>query len=112
MALLARAAEGSMRDALSLMDQLIAFGGGRCERGQCAHRCSAPSIAAMWAGSSMRWRAADGAALLAEVQELDRDAPDYDRALIELATLPAAHSHRANRARSGASGRGVRCRRC
>src|ERR1700729_422264 len=28
-ALLARAAEGSMRDALSLMDQLIAFGGGK-----------------------------------------------------------------------------------
>src|SRR6202047_4921001 len=28
MALLSRAAEGSMRDALSLMDQLIAFGGG------------------------------------------------------------------------------------
>jgi DNA polymerase-3 subunit gamma/tau len=34
LALLARAAEGSMRDALSLMDQLIAFGGGSVERSQ------------------------------------------------------------------------------
>jgi DNA polymerase-3 subunit gamma/tau len=30
---------------------------------------------------------ADGAGLLAEVAELDRDAPDYDRALIELAAI-------------------------
>jgi DNA polymerase-3 subunit gamma/tau len=29
----------------------------------------------------------DGAAMLAEVRDLDRDAPDYDRALIDLATL-------------------------
>ncbi|HTB90391.1 MAG TPA: DNA polymerase III subunit gamma/tau C-terminal domain-containing protein, partial [Steroidobacteraceae bacterium] len=29
----------------------------------------------------------DGAALLAEVRELDRNAPDYDRALVDLATL-------------------------
>src|SRR6202035_1414571 len=29
----------------------------------------------------------DGAALLAEVRELDRDAPDYDRALVDLAAL-------------------------
>src|SRR6202043_1450753 len=33
MALLARAAEGSMRDALSLLDQLIAFGGGTLNEG-------------------------------------------------------------------------------
>jgi DNA polymerase-3 subunit gamma/tau len=31
--LLSRAAEGSMRDALSLLDQLIAFGGGKVEEG-------------------------------------------------------------------------------
>ena len=29
----------------------------------------------------------DGAALLNEVRELDRDAPDYDRVLVDLATL-------------------------
>ena len=84
--LLARAAEGSMRDALSLMDQLIAFGGGALneantrsmlgtiDRGHVARILHALSVQ-------------DGPALLAHVQELDRDAPDYDRALIELAAF-------------------------
>src|ERR1700749_352748 len=85
-ALLARAAEGSMRDALSLMDQLIAFGGGAIsetnartmlgtiDRGLVARRVEAVA----------RW---DGPGLLAEVNEMDRDAPDYDRALLDLAAL-------------------------
>jgi DNA polymerase III subunit gamma/tau len=85
-ALLSRAAEGSMRDALSLMDQLIAFGGGALsevnarsmlgtiDRGHVGRLVEAVSRG-------------DGAALLAEVRELDRDAPDYDRALVDLATL-------------------------
>jgi DNA polymerase-3 subunit gamma/tau len=85
-ALLSRAAEGSMRDALSLMDQLIAFGGGAIsevnarsmlgtiDRGHVGRLVEAVSRG-------------DGAALLAEVRELDRDAPDYDRALVDLATL-------------------------
>jgi DNA polymerase III subunit gamma/tau len=86
LALLARAAEGSMRDALSLLDQLIAFGGGALteagaramlgsiDRGHVAQIVDALSLA-------------DGAGLLARVSELDRDAPDYDRALVELAAL-------------------------
>jgi DNA polymerase-3 subunit gamma/tau len=85
-ALLARAAEGSMRDALSLLDQLIAFGGdavnevnaramlGTIDRGHVGRLIDALSRA-------------DGAALLAEVRELDRGAPDYDRALVEVAAL-------------------------
>jgi DNA polymerase-3 subunit gamma/tau len=85
-ALLSRAAEGSMRDALSLMDQLIAFGGGAVseanarsmlgtiDRGHVGRLVEALSLG-------------DGGALLAEVRELDRDAPDYDRALVDLATL-------------------------
>ncbi len=85
-ALLSRAAEGSMRDALSLMDQLIAFGGGAIsevnarsmlgtiDRGHVGRLVEAVSRG-------------DGAALMAEVRELDRDAPDYDRALVDLATL-------------------------
>jgi DNA polymerase-3 subunit gamma/tau len=86
LALLARAADGSMRDALSLLDQLIAFGGGAVnevnarsmlgtiDRGHVGRLVEAVSRG-------------DGAALLAEVRELDRDAPDYDRALVELAAL-------------------------
>jgi DNA polymerase III subunit gamma/tau len=86
LALLARAAEGSMRDALSLLDQLIAFGGGK------VNEVDARSML----GTIDRGHVArlvdtiargDGAALLAEVQELDRDAPDYDRALVELAAF-------------------------
>jgi DNA polymerase-3 subunit gamma/tau len=85
-ALLARAAEGSMRDALSLLDQLIAFGGGALseantrsmlgtiDRGHVLKIVEALSIE-------------DGPGLLAQVRELDRDAPDYDRALVDLAAL-------------------------
>jgi DNA polymerase-3 subunit gamma/tau len=84
--LVARAAEGSMRDALSLLDQLIAFGGGALneanaramlgtiDRGHVARLIDALARA-------------DGPALLAEVKELDRNAPDYDRALVELAAF-------------------------
>jgi DNA polymerase-3 subunit gamma/tau len=86
LSLLARAAEGSLRDALSLLDQLIAFGGaalteantramlGTIDRGHVARIVEALSLG-------------DGPALLAQVQELDRDAPDYDRALVELAAF-------------------------
>jgi DNA polymerase III subunit gamma/tau len=86
LALLSRAAEGSMRDALSLLDQLIAFGGGALteadaramlgtiDRGHIARIVEALSMG-------------DGAALMARVGELDRDAPDYDRALVDLAAF-------------------------
>jgi DNA polymerase-3 subunit gamma/tau len=85
-ALLARAAEGSMRDALSLMDQLIAFGGGALNEVN-----TRSMLGTIDRGHVTRILDAlsrqDGPALLAQVQELDRDAPDYDRALIELAAL-------------------------
>lgn len=55
--LLARAARGSMRDALSLTDQAIAFGNGELvEAG--SGRCSAASIAAMCSASSRHSRKA------------------------------------------------------
>jgi DNA polymerase III subunit gamma/tau len=85
-ALLARAAEGSMRDALSLLDQLIAFGGGRVNEidaramlGTIDRGHISRLVDALARG--------DGAALLAEVQVLDSNAPDYDRALTELAAF-------------------------
>ena len=85
-ALLARAAEGSMRDGLSLMDQLIAFAGGKLtevntrsmlgtiDRGHVTRILDALSRQ-------------DGPGVLAQVQELDRDAPDYDGALVELSAF-------------------------
>src|ERR1700676_5571621 len=85
-ALLARAAEGSMRDALSLLDQLIAFGGGRLDEADT--RAMLGTIDRGHVGRLIEALArADGPALLAEVKELDRDAPDYDRALVELAAF-------------------------
>ncbi|MDP9010729.1 MAG: DNA polymerase III subunit gamma/tau [Pseudomonadota bacterium] len=85
-ALLARAAEGSMRDALSLLDQLIAFGGGAIN--EVNARSMLGTIDRGHVGRLIdALSQADGAALLAEVRDLDRAAPDYDRALVELATL-------------------------
>jgi DNA polymerase-3 subunit gamma/tau len=85
-ALLARAAEGSMRDALSLLDQLIAFGGGTLNEADA--RVMLGTIDRGHVGRLIDALArADGSALLAEVKELDRDAPDYDRALVELAAF-------------------------
>jgi DNA polymerase-3 subunit gamma/tau len=86
LALLARAADGSMRDALSLLDQLIAFGGaalqeadaramlGSIDRNHVIRLIDALSLG-------------DGAGMMAEVRDFDRDAPDYDRALIEVAAF-------------------------
>src|SRR3984893_6947696 len=86
MALLARAAEGSMRDGLSLMDQLIAFAGGSLNETD-----TRTMLGTIDRGHVTRILDAlahqDGPGLLAQVQEMDRDAPDYDRALIELAAF-------------------------
>jgi len=86
MALLARAAEGSMRDGLSLMDQLIAFAGGSLSETD-----TRTMLGTIDRGHVTRILDAlahqDGPGLLAHVRELDRDAPDYDRALTELAAF-------------------------
>jgi DNA polymerase III subunit gamma/tau len=83
---LARAAEGSMRDGLSLLDQLIAFGGGALSEAN-----TRAMLGTIDRGHVTRIVEAlareDGPALLAQVAELDRDAPDYDRALADLAAL-------------------------
>jgi DNA polymerase III subunit gamma/tau len=86
MALLSRAADGSMRDALSLLDQLIAFGGGAVSEANA--RSMLGTIDRGHVGRLIEALArSDGAALLAVVRDLDRDAPDYDRALVELAAF-------------------------
>jgi DNA polymerase-3 subunit gamma/tau len=86
MALLARAADGSMRDGLSLLDQLIAFSGGavteahaRAMLGTIDRGHVARLVEALSRG--------DGPKLIAEVRDLDRSVPDYDRALTELAAF-------------------------
>jgi DNA polymerase-3 subunit gamma/tau len=86
LALVARAADGSMRDGLSLLDQLIAFGGGALSEAN-----ARAMLGTIDRGHVTRIALAlsreDGPGLLAQVAELDRDAPDYDRALADLAAL-------------------------
>jgi DNA polymerase-3 subunit gamma/tau len=80
---IARAAAGSMRDSLSLLDQAIAFGGGRIEESLVA-----AMLGSVDRGHVLRLIEAlaqhDGAALLAEVERLDERAPDYGAVLDEL----------------------------
>src|SRR5277367_5304536 len=83
LALIARSAEGSMRDALSLLDQLIAFGGGALS--ELNARAMLGTIDRSHVTKIVEALArADGPDLLTQVKELDRDAPDYDRALVDL----------------------------
>jgi DNA polymerase-3 subunit gamma/tau len=81
---IARAAAGSMRDALSLLDQGIAFGGGKIDGAEIKSMLGTIDrdrvlriIDALANG--------DGAAVLTEVDRLDELAPDYGAVLDELA---------------------------
>jgi len=84
--LLAKAADGSMRDGLSLLDQLIAFGGGRVGESEARAMLGTISrdhvvrIAELLAS-------ADAAELLRAAQALEEFAPDYAQVLDELAAL-------------------------
>ena len=81
---IARSAEGSMRDALSLLDQVLAFGGGRVLEGEV--RALLGTLDRRHVEGILNALAAqDGAALMACVAQLDERAPDYDQALGELA---------------------------
>ncbi|HZP12253.1 MAG TPA: DNA polymerase III subunit gamma/tau [Nevskiaceae bacterium] len=84
---LARAADGSMRDALSLTDQAIAFAGGAALTrtqteemlGVVGRRTLFEVLEAVAKG--------DPAAVLACMQRLDAQAPDYDALLNDLAAI-------------------------
>jgi DNA polymerase-3 subunit gamma/tau len=79
----ARAADGSMRDALSLLDQGVAFGAGKVTGSGISSmlgsidRAHVLRMLEALAGQ-------DGAALLGEVDRLDELAPDYGAVLDEL----------------------------
>lgn len=84
--LIARAGDGSMRDALSLLDQAIAFGAGRVEQ---------TAVVTMLGGIDRQrvvdlleaLAANDASALLRQVAELDSVAPDYAAVLADLLSL-------------------------
>ncbi len=83
---LARAAAGSVRDALSLLDQALAYGDNALRDTEVAvmlgtmdrHRVLA-LVQALVSG--------DAAQLLGCIEQLDEDVPDYERILDELATV-------------------------
>jgi DNA polymerase III subunit gamma/tau len=84
--LLSRAADGSMRDALSLLDQAIAYCGGKVSEnevqamlGTIEHGHVVHLIDALAAN--------DGNALLQRIADLNEFAPDYDSVLSELLAL-------------------------
>jgi DNA polymerase-3 subunit gamma/tau len=81
---IARSAEGSMRDALSLLDQVLAFGAGRVLEAEV--RTLLGTLDRRHVEAIVNALAArDGASLMACVARLDERAPDYDQALGELA---------------------------
>jgi len=83
---LGRAADGSMRDALSLTDQAIAFGSGKivdAEVRSMLGNLDQSLVMAMVAALAQQ----DGAELLAVVERMSQQAPDYNAALGELLGL-------------------------
>jgi DNA polymerase-3 subunit gamma/tau len=84
--LIARAASGSMRDALSLTDQAIAYGGGKVE--EAAVRSMLGAIDQTYLFSLLRSLASqDGAGLMAEAERMAERSLSFDTALQDLGTL-------------------------
>jgi DNA polymerase-3 subunit gamma/tau len=84
--LIAQAADGSMRDGLSLLDQLIAFGGGKVDED--AARAMLGTIARDHVEKLGELLAAgDAPALLQYAKSLEQWSPDYAQVLDELASL-------------------------
>ena len=84
LAMIARAADGSLRDALSLLDQAIAYCGGKVEQAPVAimlgtiDREHVSRLIALLA-------AGDAAGIIAALGEIDAQFPDYSRLLEDLA---------------------------
>ncbi len=83
---LARAAAGSMRDALSLLDQAIAFGGGKLAEAEVRQMLGGLERGDV-AGLLWALAEADGQALLNRVESLAREGLDFNQVLAELIGL-------------------------
>jgi len=83
---LGRAADGSVRDGLSLLDQALAFGGGRLQDADVAEMLG--SVDSAQTTELLRLvSAGDAAGLIASVRRLHEYAPDFEALLAELAVL-------------------------
>ncbi|MEN3354043.1 MAG: polymerase subunit gamma/tau [Betaproteobacteria bacterium] len=86
LALIARAAQGSLRDALSLLDQAIAHAGGNVE--VASTRAMLGAVDQTYLHSILRSLAArDGAALIADANRMSERSLSFEMALQDLGTL-------------------------
>jgi DNA polymerase-3 subunit gamma/tau len=83
---LAEAAEGSVRDALSLTDQAIAFSGGQLSEAEVSAMVGLLPRSHLEALLDSIWRR-DGPSLVRALDELDALAPDWKRVLDSLAAM-------------------------
>ncbi|MDX2465159.1 MAG: DNA polymerase III subunit gamma/tau [Porticoccus sp.] len=83
---LARAADGSMRDALSLTDQAIAHGGGTLTEAEIGNMLGTIDLTAI-ADIARALVNNDGTEVLAVVQKMSEHAPDYSAALGDLLSV-------------------------
>ena len=84
--LIARAGDGSMRDALSLLDQAIAFGGGEVKLEDVQHMLGSIDSGKVL-GLLETLVAGEAGNLLQRITELEQSAPDYQAVLAELIGL-------------------------
>jgi DNA polymerase-3 subunit gamma/tau len=84
--LVARAAQGSMRDALSLLDQVIAFGGAKLSAADTRTMLGTLDRSEVF-GIIDAVAARDAKRVLASVDQLDERAPEYREVLAELAAV-------------------------
>ena len=86
LALLARAAAGSVRDSLSLTDQAIAFGSGKVTASQVAEMLGAVGGELVWPLLE-KIAVADGAGALAEAERISERGLSCDQALQDVAAI-------------------------
>ena len=98
LALLGKAAAGSIRDSLSLLDQAIAHGGGKVEAGPVAEMLGSLGGDLVWPLLE-RVAAGDGKGVIQEAERIASRSVSYDGALEELASL----LHRVALAQAGAA---------
>ncbi len=104
-ALLARAADGSLRDGLSLLDQAIAYTGGRLEEG--AVNAMLGTVDRAQVGGLLEALAAgDGPGLMARVADMAAYSPDWGHVLEDLAA--ALHRIQLQQLVPGAGGEDTR----
>jgi len=86
LSLLAKAAQGSMRDALSLSDQAIAYGNGQLQAETVQQMLGTLDHRQLYSLLSLL-ATRNGALLMQQVSTLAELAPDYDQLHVELASL-------------------------